>query len=102
MKSPSHQRGPLPATGIQDLLEQKQAIRKAAEGKIPEPLLQSTIQTVMRLSSRQASGRAPARVLCLVRHALKKIAQRKWKPDTAVLLGNASRRKEDNLHGAAE
>jgi hypothetical protein len=88
MNAPLLRSSLLPADGMGPLLHSKEQIQQEAVGKVPELLVQVTVQAVVRLKRKET----PKRVLkpgvhVLARQVLKELAGKKWKPtDTLVLL----------------
>ena len=78
----------LTARALNGLQDAKQQILEAVAGKVSERLVLATVGSAVRLARREA---APAEVLSkrvceLVQDALVALAQRHWKPDTALVL----------------
>lgn len=98
MAKPLQREPILTAQALDGLLRDKQHLLAAAAGQVPEQLVLATAAAAVRLARREA---APAevlseRVVTLVRHSLRAIAQKKWKPDTALVL---HRSRKEGGHG---
>jgi hypothetical protein len=78
----------LTAQGVKDLHQVRQQIIDAAVGKVPDRLLVATAVAAVRLARNEATPREvlSERVVELVQQSLKALAQRKWNPDTALML----------------
>ena len=88
MHKPLPRKPILAERAIDGLMHAKQQILDAVGGKVPERLMRATTLAAVRLARQEV---APAdvlseRVVQLVGESLLALAQRKWKPDTALLL----------------
>jgi hypothetical protein len=92
-----------PIVGVRsfnDLLKCRKRIVDAAAGIVPEALIVSTVDAVVRLARNEVAPTEvlPERTVWLVRESLLALAQRKWKPDTVLKL---VKRPRGGGHGLA-
>jgi hypothetical protein len=104
MNARLHRPGLLTADGIRPLLDKKKQLQREAIGKLPEPLVQATVQIAQRLVLKEPARQVlRPRVFALARQVLHELAGKRTKPtDTLVLLLRRSlKQREGGEHGTA-
>ena len=101
MAKPLQRKPILTAQALDGLVNAKQQILDAVAGRVPEHLVLATAEAAVRLARREATLTEvlPERVVALVRHSLRALAQQKWKPDTALVL---HQRRKEGGHGLTQ
>src|SRR5262245_2361033 len=99
-----HRPRQLPNDGIGALLCQKREVQDEAQGRLSEPLVQATLQTVARMAQTGATQQAlQPRIWGLVREVLDELARKRWKPsETLLLLRPGSAKSGNGRHGTSQ
>jgi hypothetical protein len=94
-----HRRPILTAPVVDRLREAKQQIVDAVAGRVPERLVLVTVAAAVSLARENATAAdvLSERVLRLVQVSLKALGQKKWKPDTALLLHRGAKESGHEL-----